>query len=116
LRTHEDIEVAVIVEDAGIEQLILHLLPAASPIRLLQVGVGICRLGILVEVLHVGMSGCAVEVEIVFLHVLAVIPLTVRESEEAFLEDRVLAFHNARAKHRCCLSSDNPARPSSPQR
>src|SRR5215472_9946464 len=36
------------------------------------------------------MGWRAIEVEIVFLHVLAVIPLAVAQSEQAFLQDRVV--------------------------
>ena len=45
----EDVEIAVVVEDAGVEELILHLVPIASPVRLHQVGVREGRLGVLVE-------------------------------------------------------------------
>ena len=88
---HEDVEVAVVLEDARVEQLVLHLVAGAPPVRLHQVGVGIGRLGILVEVLHVGVGRRAVEVEVVLLDVLAVVPLAVGQAEEALLEDGVLA-------------------------
>jgi hypothetical protein len=48
------------------------------------------RLGILVEELHVGVGRGAVEVEIVFFDVLAVVALAVGQAEEAFLENGVL--------------------------
>ena len=88
---HEDVEVAVFLEDAGVEELVLHLVAGAPPVRLHQVGVGIGRLGILVEVLHVRVGRRAVEVEVVLLYVLAVVPFTVREPEDALLENGVLA-------------------------
>ena len=113
---HEDVEVAVVIEDAGVEEFILHLLPAAAAVRLHQVGVGIGRLGVLVEVLHVGVGRRAVEVEVVLLHILAVVAFAVGESEEPLLEDRVLAVPEGQAKQRRCLSSEMPAMPSSPQR
>jgi hypothetical protein len=50
------------------------------------------RLGILVQVLHVGMRGRAVEVEIVFLTVFAVIGLAVRQAEHTFFEDGIFAI------------------------
>ena len=71
----EDVEIAVAVEDAGVQELILKLFPIASPVRLHQVGVREGRLGILVEELHVGVGRRAVEVEIVFFDVLAVVAL-----------------------------------------
>ena len=71
----EDVEVSVVVEDAGVEEFILHLVPGATTVRLHQVGVGEGRLRVLVEVLHVRVGRRAVEVEVVFLDVLAVIAL-----------------------------------------
>src|SRR5262249_34897115 len=44
---------------------------------------------ILVEVLHVRMGRRAVEVEVVLLHVLAVIAFAVGQPEEALLQDRI---------------------------
>ncbi len=87
----EDVEIAVAVEDAGVQELILQLVPIAPPVRLHQVGVREGRLGILVEELHVGVGRRAVEVEIVFFDVLAVVALAVGQAEEAFLENGVLA-------------------------
>ena len=87
----EHVEVAVLVEHARIEQLVLELVPAPAAAGLDQIGVGIGRLRILVEVLHVRVGRRAVEVEVVLLDVLAVIALAVGQPEQAFLEDRVLA-------------------------
>ena len=85
----EHVEVAVVVEDAGVEQLVLELLPRSSPVRLDQVPVGKLALRVLVEVLHVRVRRRAVEVEVVLLHVLAVVALAVGEPEQALLQDRV---------------------------
>src|SRR3989454_6256408 len=56
-----------------------------------EASVGKRRLGVLVEVLHVGVGRGRIDVEVVLLHVLAVIPLAAREPEEALLEDRIAA-------------------------
>ena len=87
----EHVEVAILVEHAGVEQLVLELVPAPAAAGLDEVGVREGRLRILVEVLHVRMGRRAVEVEVVFLDVLAVIAFAVGQAEQAFLEDRVLA-------------------------
>ena len=87
----EHVEVAILVEHAGVEQLVLELVPAPAAAGLDEVVVGIGRLRILVEVLHVRVGRRAVEVEVVLLDVLAVIALAVGQAEQAFLEDRVLA-------------------------
>src|SRR5262245_39356142 len=63
----DDVEIAVVVEDASVEELVLELVPRAPPIRRPEVSVGISRLGVLVQVLHVGVGRRVVEVEIVLL-------------------------------------------------
>ena len=85
----EHVEVAVAVEDAGIEQLVLELLARPAPVGLDQVPVGKLALRVLVQVLHVRVRGRAIEVEVVLLHILAVVALAVGEPEQALLEDRV---------------------------
>ncbi len=50
---HEDVEVAVVIEHAGDEEFILHLVPRTRAICLDQIGVGISGLRILIQLLHV---------------------------------------------------------------
>ena len=88
---HEDVEVSVLVENARVEQFVLHVVAVPPAVRLHQVGVGKGRLRILVETLHVRVRRRAVEVEVVFLDVLAVVALAVRQSEKPLLENGVLA-------------------------
>ena len=87
----DDVEVAVVVEDSGVEQLQLGVRPAAPAVVLHEAGVRELALRILVEALHVGMRRGGVEEEEVFLHVLAVIALRPGEPEHPFLEDGILA-------------------------
>ena len=86
---HEHVKIPVVVEDAGIEQLVLKLFPRASPVRFDQVPVRILPLRVLVEILHVRVRGRAVEVEVVLLDILAMVPLAVGEPEQALFQDRV---------------------------
>jgi len=104
----EHVEVAVLVEHARIEQLVLHVVPAPAAARLHEVGVRVGRLRILVEVLHVRMGRRAVEVEVVFLNVLAVIALAVGQAEQALLEDRVLAVPEGQREAEPLLVVGNP--------
>ena len=60
----EHVEVAVLVEHAGVEQLVLRLIPAPLVIRANQVVVRIGGLRILVQVAHVRVRGRGVEVEV----------------------------------------------------
>ena len=85
----EHVEVPVLVEHAGVEELVLELLARSSAVGLDQVPVRKLALRVLVQVLHVRVRRRAVEVEVVLLHVLAVVALAVGESVEALLQDRV---------------------------
>ena len=87
----EDIEVAVLVEDPGVEQLVLHVVARTAAVLGDQLVVRKLRLRILVEHLRVRVRGRAVEIEVVLLDVLAVVALAVGEAEHPFLQDRVLA-------------------------
>ncbi len=87
----EDVEVAAAVEHAGVQQFVLGLMPAARAVGAHDVVVGIGRLRVLVQVLHVRVRGRAVEVEVVLLDVLAVVAFAVGQTEGALLQDRVTA-------------------------
>ena len=86
---HDDVEVPIVVEHPGVEQLVLHVLFAAPGVRREQIRVRERALGILVLALEVGMGRGAVDVEPVLLDVLAVVALAVREPEHPLLDDRV---------------------------
>ena len=83
------VEVAVVVEHAGVEQLVLEVAEAALAVRPQQVVVRVRRLRVLVDALHVRVRRRAVDVEPVLLDVLAVVALGVRQPEHPLLEDRV---------------------------
>src|SRR5262249_44942130 len=87
----EDVPVAVLVEHARVEQLVLEILATPAAAGHHEIAVRIGRLRILVEVLHVRVGRRRVEVEVVLLHILAGVPLAVGQSEQPLLEDGVLA-------------------------
>ena len=84
-----DVEVAVLVKDAGVEQLVLEIAlgPAAGLLDELAVGVALLR--VLVERFEVGARGGGIEVVVELLDVLAVVALRAREAEQTLLEDGV---------------------------
>src|SRR5581483_6214680 len=88
LRRH--IEVAALVENAGIDQLILGIVAGAAAILGDQLVVRIRALGILVERAHVGVRRRVLEVVVALLHVLAMIALGPREAEESLFENRIM--------------------------
>src|SRR5208283_1165722 len=61
------------------------------PVRLNKVPIGILPLGILVQVLHVGVGGGAVDVEVIFLYVFAMVSFAIGQSEQALFQDGVPA-------------------------
>jgi hypothetical protein len=95
---YEDIEVAVFVEDTRLQQFVLHVATITPPVRLDQVVIGKLGLGVLVQILHVGMRGRAVKVEVVFLDIFTVVALTVRQTEQTLFKDGVLAIPKGHAE------------------
>src|SRR5262249_34296061 len=66
----KDVKIPLGIEDACIEQFILPLIITLLSTLLDELLIGIGRLGIFIEILHVGMRWRRVEVEVVLLHVL----------------------------------------------
>ncbi len=87
---NKHIEVAVFVEDARVEQLILQRLAASLAVRLDEIQIRIRRLRILIEILHIRMRRRAVQIEVVLLDVFAMIAFAVRQTKKALLKDRIL--------------------------
>ena len=85
------VEEAVLVEHAGVGELVLPLEPAAAGVLLAQLRVGVLGLRVAVEPLHPGVRRRAVDGPPVLLGVLAVVALLVGEAEQPLLEDGVLA-------------------------
>lgn len=87
---HRHIEVAVVLEDPGVEDLVLGIRQTTPGVFRHQIGIGKGRLGVLVEHAHIGMTGHAVEVEIQLLDVFAMIAFGVVQAEQALLENAVV--------------------------
>ena len=94
----EHVEVAIAVEDAGVDQLVLGDRAVAAPILVDQVAVRERRLWILVEHPHEGVRRRRVEVEVVLLDVLAVVALVAGQAEQPLLQDRVAAVPQREAE------------------
>src|SRR6516225_560394 len=95
---HEDIEIPVFIEYAGVEQFVFGIRLTASSVRIYQIQVRICILRILIEVFRVRMRRGAIQVEIIFLDVLTVIGLAVGQPERPLLDYRVLAVPQRQRK------------------
>jgi hypothetical protein len=85
----EDIEIAVLVEQTGVDQFEFRreLVPRRVPIA--ELGIWVFALRILVEHFEVRVRRRGVEVIVIFLHVLAVISLRARQAEKPLLQERI---------------------------
>src|SRR4051812_36945513 len=81
----ENIEIPIVIEYTSIQQLILEVVPGTLAIRFHEITIWKLPLGILVQILHIGMGRRAVQIEVVLLHVFAMIAFAIRETEETFL-------------------------------
>jgi hypothetical protein len=85
----EDVEVPVLVEDAGVDELELSVELSAAAVFLHQAHVGIFGLRVFVQRAHPRVSRRGVEVVVTLFHVLAVVAFRPGEAEEALLQDRI---------------------------
>lgn len=92
----DDVEIAIRVKDAGIEQLVFETLPVAAAVLVHQLRISKLRLWILVKKLHIRMRWLVVKIEVILLYVFAVIALASRQAKEAFFEDGIAAVPKGR--------------------
>src|ERR1700691_6177420 len=71
----EHVEVAVLIEDAGIDQLKLGIGVSAALVFLEQARVGKLGLRIFIQALHVAIGGSGIQVVITLLHIFAMVTL-----------------------------------------
>jgi hypothetical protein len=95
---HKDVEIPIFIEYAGVEQFVLGIGLAATPVGVYQIRIRICALRILIEIPHIRVGRRAVQVIIVFLDVLPVIGLAVGQPERPLLNYRVLAVPQRQRK------------------
>ncbi len=87
---HHHVEVGVVGEDAGVDQLVLTALAPAARVLVAQLRVGKGPLRVAVQPLEVRVRGNGVEVPPVFLDVLAVVALRSAQPVQPLLEDLVV--------------------------
>ena len=98
------VEVAVLVERAGVFELVFEVLLAAAGVFFDQFGVGKLGLRVAVERLGVAVGRGRVEVVVALLDVLAVVALVAGEAEEAFFQNVVLAVPQRHAQAHAALA------------
>src|SRR6266478_9540457 len=94
----EHIEIAVFGEGTGVQQLILEISAIPAAVFFDDFSVRKFKLGILVESLHVRVRGSRIEIEIILLHVLAMISFIARKAKEAFFEDWIAAIPQSQSE------------------
>jgi hypothetical protein len=95
---HLAIEVCVVGEDFGIENLKLFFQPRTMTIHVAEFFIRKPSLRILVEPLHVRMGRRGVQVVVALLHILPVISLGAAQTEETLFEDRVSGIPESERK------------------
>src|SRR5271156_572449 len=100
---HKNVEIVVSVKDCSIKQLILEVVARTLTIDLYEISIRIGRLGILVEIFHVGVSRRAVEVEVVLLNVFSMVSLAIGQAKQTLLEDRILTVPQSEGEAQALL-------------
>ena len=103
--------VPVVVERAGVQQLVLGLVPVPAGVGVDQVLVGERALRVVVAPPVPGVAGNRVQVPPVLLDVLAVVALRAGQPERALLQDRVPAVPQRQAQAQPLLDVAEPGQP-----
>src|SRR5580698_1883713 len=107
----KNVEVAVLVEHACFQKLKLKSTAAPFSILIQKPLVGERSLWVFIEVLHVGVGGSAVDVEVVLLHILAVVALAGSEAEGALFQDGILPVPESKTEHQELIPVANRSQP-----
>src|SRR6476469_4278156 len=87
----EHIEVAIVVEYAGVEEFVLTIVARAPTVLIDEMRIGKLPVRILVERLVVRVCWRAIQVEVALIDVLAVVAFVVRQAEQAFFQNGIPA-------------------------
>src|ERR1700761_155678 len=106
----KNVKIAILVKTSRVQEFIFHVTTVAPSVRLNQIDVGKRRLRILVQVLHVRVRRGAVEVEVVFFKVFAMVALAVRQTERTFFENGIFAIPQGHAETQQLLVIADPSK------
>src|SRR5205823_8219192 len=87
---HDYIKIAVLAEYPGIEQFKLWLISSEPMVLFDQLRIRIRSLRVLVQVLHVGVRRSAIEIEVIFFDILAMIAFVAGQAEKTFFQNWVM--------------------------
>ena len=89
---NEDVEVAVVIKDAGLHQLVFGLVAATATVLFQQVLVGEFLLRVLVQPPHEAVGWGIEQMKEIVLEVFAVVALTIGQAKGPLFQDRVTAI------------------------
>src|SRR5271166_4054804 len=98
-----DVEITVLAKRPGIDEIEGRVVPRASRVLLQELAIGKSAVRILVEIAHEAVGWRGVEVEVVFLHVLAAVALRSGQSEGALLQDGIAAVPQSQRETQALL-------------
>ena len=104
----EDVEIAIGVENAGVDELELGIQLSAPPVLLDEPRVRILGLRVLVERLHPRVRGGRLQVEVALLYVFAVVALRAGQPEETLLQDPVASVPQSESEAESPLPIGDP--------
>src|SRR5437868_2534646 len=93
------VEITIFIKDSGIQQFILWASAATIPVLFDQLCIWKSGLRIFVEILHVGMRRSRIEIEVILLHVLAVICFARDKTIQTFLQYRIVTIPKCQCKN-----------------
>src|SRR5258708_21020169 len=106
-KIYKYIKIAVAIEYSGVEQLVLWLGLWTLAVLFANPRIRKRGLRIFVQILHVGMSRCRIEVEVILFDVFAVIAFVSGQAKKTLLEDRVLSVPEGQGKTQALVAVTN---------
>src|SRR5258708_20760100 len=106
-KIYKYIKIAVAIEYSGVEQLVLWLGLWTLAVLFANPRIRKRGLRIFVQILHVGMSRCRIEVEVILFDVFAVIAFVSGQAKKTLLEDRVLSVPEGQGKTQALVAATN---------
>jgi hypothetical protein len=107
---HKNVEIAFTLKYPRIQQFELKLLSTPATVFVNELIVRVGLLGVFVEILHIGVTGDIVQIEIVFLDVFPVVAFRSGQAEGPFLKNGISAVPERNGKLTSNLTSGSKSR------
>jgi len=97
---YKDIKITMVIEYAGVEKFVFEPSAGAFSVLIQQALVGVFRLRILVQILHVGVGRGAVKIEVILLHIFAMIALAGSQAKGPLFQNGIPTVPEGHAEHK----------------